>query len=76
MEYAWSHDHRQCLAKGWEALHVPTFIYHPAFASLISQMACVLTEKDSLGETVQHIYKQHTEATITIALRQPLKERV
>ena len=52
MEYAWSHDHRQCFAKGWGALRVPTFIYHPAFGSLMSHMVCVLTEKDSLGETI------------------------
>lgn len=45
----------QCLAKGWGALHVPTFIYHPAFSSLMSQMVCVLTGKDSSAETVHHI---------------------
>ena len=37
------------------ALRVPTFIHQPAFGSLMSQMVGVLTEKDSLGETVHHI---------------------
>ena len=55
IECARSHDHTQCLAKGWRALHLPIFVYHSAYPSLMSQMVCVPTERESFGERVHHL---------------------